>query len=175
MTQPPYLTLVDGDDRRSDPLSPPDPQESEFVPLPYYPWDERPSTVPLDHDECATAIHLAHGDAHVAAQLLKVPYIRLNRQLRASPRLARILTESLDQALAAAASLPIQTLFDPNADRRSREWASTKLLQSRLAIGHPLSPAPPTAAASASLTVNAQTKTITYRWKSDDDDEPPDG
>jgi hypothetical protein len=162
MDKPPYLTLV-------DPTTAPDPQAAEFTPLPYFPWDQRPDTVPLDADECATAIHLAHGDAHIAAQLLKVPTIRLNRMLRANPRLQRILTESLEVALAAAASLPIQTLFDPAADRRSREWASTKLLQSRLAIGHPLSPAPPTSAQTASLTVNAQTKTITYRWKSDDD------
>jgi hypothetical protein len=34
----------------------------EFEPLPYFPWDERPTSLPLTHDEAATAIFLAKGD-----------------------------------------------------------------------------------------------------------------
>jgi hypothetical protein len=45
----------------------------EFEPLPYYSWIERPASVPLTHDEAATAIFLARGDLSQAASLLKVP------------------------------------------------------------------------------------------------------
>jgi hypothetical protein len=160
----PYLTLV-------DPSSHPE-HDEEFAPLPYYPWDERPPTLPIDADEAATAIHLAHNLPD-AAQLLKVPEIRLKRLVRASPRLQRILEESFGLALDRAVAVPIRTLYNPNADQRALEWASTKLLQSRLAMGHPLSPAPP-----SSVQSNAQVQVtptrITFRWRTDADDAPDD-
>lgn len=156
----PYLTLVDP---TTDPI-----HDQEFAPLPYYPWDERPQTLQLEADEVATALHLAHGDLDQTALLLKVPIVKVNRALRSHPRLRTIQTEALEVALAKAASIPIRTLFNPSADQRSLEWASTKLLQSRLAIGHPLSPAPPSpGAAAASLTV--ANRSITFRWRTDAD------
>jgi hypothetical protein len=45
----------------------------EFEPLPYYSWTERPASVPLTHDEAATAICLARGDLSQAASLASVP------------------------------------------------------------------------------------------------------
>ena len=146
--------------------------EQEFAPLPFYPWDSRPPHLPLDHDEVASAIHLANGDLVRAAFLLKVPIVRINRSLRASPRLQRILDEALQVTLAKAASIPIQTLFDPEADTRRLEWASAHVLRSRLAQSHPLSPAPsqPTAH-QASLSINPQTRTISFRWRTDADDQ----
>lgn len=164
----PYLTLVDP--TTTDPA-----HDEEFAPLPYYPWDERPPTLPLSTEEAATAIHLAHGDIPLAASLLKTPHYRLARLIRASPRLTRIRDESFSLALDHAASIPIRTLFNPDADQRAKEWASTKLLQSRIAAGHPLSPAPPaTTQSNAQLTVNQATKTISFRWRTDADDEPRD-
>jgi hypothetical protein len=159
-----HLTLVDPNDAQSN--------DDEFVPLPYYPWDERPSTLAIDFDEAATAIHLAHGELQKAAALLKSPLHRLTRLVKASPRLQRIQQESFEHALIKAVAVPIDTLFSPDADQRAKEWASTKVLQSRLAMGHPLSPAPPSSAATA-LTVNTQSREIIFRWKSpasDDDD-----
>ena len=105
----------------------------------------------LTSDECATAIHLAHGDIPEAASLLKVPPVRLHRLLRGSPRLQRVLEESFALTLYRAVSVPIRTLHDPNADNRRLEWASTQVLKSRLAQGHPFSPAP----ASSLLSSNA--------------------
>lgn len=164
----PYLTLVDP--ATTDPA-----HDEEFAPLPYYAWDERPATLPLSTEEAATAIHLAHGDIPAAARLLKVPHFRLARLIRASPRLTRIRDESFSLALDHAASVPIRTLFNPDADQRALEWASTKLLQSRIAQGHPLSPAPPsTTVSNASLTANSVAKTITFRWRTDADDVPSD-
>jgi hypothetical protein len=157
----PHLTLVDPDARSND---------DEFVPLPYYPWDERPSTLAIDFDEAATAIHLAHGELQKAAALLKAPLHRLARLVKQSPRLQRIHAEAFEHALIRAVAVPIDTLFDPASDRRAKEWASTKVLQSRLAMGHPLSPAPPSTIASSSLTVNPAQRTLTFRWRTDDDD-----
>jgi hypothetical protein len=168
MDKLPHLTLV-------DPSFSAD-HDAEFLPLPYYSWDERPHTLPIDHDEAATAIHLAHGDPAHAARLLKVPAVRLNRMLRQSPRLQRVLEEERQVTNDVAASIPIQTLFDPNADARRLEWASTKVLQSRVAIGHPYSPAPATSiTANASLTANPVQRTITFRWRTDADPDPNDG
>jgi hypothetical protein len=164
MTDKPYLTLV-------DPSAHPE-LEAEFAPLPFYPWDERPSTLPIDQDEAATAIHLGHNLPKAAA-LLKVPEFRLRRLVNQSPRLTRILEESFGLALDRAVAVPIDTLFDPNSDQRAKEWASTKLLQSRLAIGHPLSPAPPSSTQSNAQVQVTPTK-ITFRWRTDADDLPSD-
>jgi hypothetical protein len=62
----------------------------EFVPLPFYPWLSRPETVPLDDDECATALFLAKGDVSAAADLLKVGPTRLKRSIRRCTRLQRL-------------------------------------------------------------------------------------
>lgn len=174
---PPYLTLV-------DPAAN-DPQADEFIPLPYYPWDERPSTLALDHDECATAIHLAHGSLQQAANLLKVPLHRLSRSVRSSPRLQKVQSEGLSLSVERAASKLIDALDDgewvTNAEtgertffpnHRRQEWAVNKLLASRAAMGHPLSPAPANSIQSnASLTLSQQgaQKSVTFRWKTADD------
>jgi hypothetical protein len=159
----PHLTLVD----------PSTEHDAEFLSLPHFSWDERPISLLLDADECATAIHLSHGEVAHAAELLKVPIVRLNRMVRGSPRLQRVLEEALQVALVKARSIPLRTLFNPEADQRALEWASTKVLQSRLAIGDPLSPAPSASIqANANLQVNAPSRTITFRWRTDADDVP---
>ena len=63
---------------------------SEFEPLPFYPFDERSLSLPLDVEEAATAIYLARGDIGAAAALLKVTPARLNRVVRGSLRLQRL-------------------------------------------------------------------------------------
>ena len=61
------------------------PSPEEFLLLPFYGWLERPPDLPIDSDEAATAIYLAHGDINAAAALLKVSPARLNRVVRPSP------------------------------------------------------------------------------------------
>jgi hypothetical protein len=34
------------------------PSPDEFFPLPFFPYKERPLTIPLDIEECATALYL---------------------------------------------------------------------------------------------------------------------
>jgi hypothetical protein len=63
---------------------------AEFVPLAFFPWDSRPESLPVDIEEAATAIFLAHGDIGAAAVLLKVSASKLNRIVRRCPRLQRL-------------------------------------------------------------------------------------
>jgi hypothetical protein len=167
---PPYLTLVDPTKHEHD-------HDAEFIPLPYYPWDERPPGVPLDSEEVATAIHLSDGSLPGCARLLKVPVVRVLRSLRASPRLQRIREEALQVALSKAEGHVIESIDaitptgDPHIARR--EWAATKLLQSRLAMGTTLSPGPAASVQSnASLTVNPSSRTLTFRWRTAADAAP---
>jgi hypothetical protein len=163
MADHPHLTLVDPSKSKE--------HDEEFIPLPFYPWDSRPPSLPLDPDECATAIHIAKGDIPAAAALLKVPEFRLNRQIRHHPRLQRVRDESLEIVHNRAASEYIQALDSPS-DRR-REWAAAKILATRSAASHPFAPAPaqPSAqSASLSLSNTAAGRTLTFRWKTDADE-----
>ena len=162
MDKPPHLTLV---------TSTPSEHDREFIPLPFYGWAERPSTLPLDPDECATAIHIAKGDIPAAAALLKVPEFKLNRMVRHHPRLVRVRDESLEIVHNRAASEYIQALDSPN-DRR-REWAASKILATRSAQSHPFAPAPaqPSAqSASLSLSSTVAGRTLTFRRRTDADE-----
>jgi hypothetical protein len=66
------------------------PTPDEFFPLPYFGWLKRPLDLPLDVEECATAIYLKNGDLDAAAARLKVTPARLDRVVRRSPRPMRL-------------------------------------------------------------------------------------
>ena len=66
------------------------PTPDEFLPLPYFGWLERPLSLPLDIEECATAIYLENGDLDAAAARLKVSRARLDRVVCRSSRLMRL-------------------------------------------------------------------------------------
>jgi hypothetical protein len=67
------------------------PAPDEFLPLPYFPWESRPETLPLDADEIATSLFLANGHLGKAAGLLKVSEMRLNRSIRGKQNLLRLI------------------------------------------------------------------------------------
>lgn len=158
----PYLTLVD--DREHD---------AEFIPLPFYSWDERPAHIALEVEECETAIHLAEGHLLRAAELLKVPLFRLNRAIVRHPKLQRIYQEAATLLAHRAASEYIEALASSN-DRR-REWASSKILASRAAQSHPFAPAPSQPnSASLALTETPTSRTLTFRFRTDQDPDPTD-
>ena len=163
----PHLSLV-------GPNHQPNEHDQEFIPLPFYPWDERPPALALDPDEVATAIHIAKGDLPAASALLKTPQFKLERILRHHPRLQRILNEELQIAVSKSRSELLTALESPS-DRR-REWAATKILASRIAQADPFAPAPaqPSAqSASLSLSSTAAGRTLTFRWRTDADDASP--
>jgi hypothetical protein len=167
MDKPPHLTLVTPTHTQSE-------HDQEFIPLPFYPFSERPPTLPLDPDECATAIHIAQGDLPKAADLLKVPQFKLEREVRRHPNLARILNEELQIAVSRSRS-ELLTALDSPSERR-REWAASKILASRIAQNDPFAPAPaqPSAqSASLSLTNTAAGRTLVFRWRTDADETQP--
>lgn len=166
MEKSPYLTVVDpGHNSQTD-------HDLEFVPLPYFPWDMRPSGHPLDAEECATALHLGHGNIQSAARLLKVPPHRLHRLVLATPRLQRVREEALELTLSAAEEVPIQTLFDDGADARRKEWASTAVLKSRLGRNSPLAPA--SGDTKADVVVGGGRIVLRWLGEGDDDGGSPD-
>jgi hypothetical protein len=67
------------------------PTPDEFVQLPYFGWDRRPDDLPLDADECATALFLAHGEVYAAAAMLKAPPRRLRQAIRKNANLQRLI------------------------------------------------------------------------------------
>jgi hypothetical protein len=67
------------------------PEADEFLPLPFFPWIERPQSIPLDVEEAATALFLENGDVGRAAERLRMTVGQLNRVIRKSPRLQRLI------------------------------------------------------------------------------------
>jgi hypothetical protein len=129
--------------------------EAEFVPLPYYPWPSRPSHLPIEVEEAATALYLAGGLVHRAAERLKVEPLKLVRLIGRSARLQR-----LHQELASLLNDKVHEeyirAFESTDDRR-REWVSTKVSQTAQFQSHPLAPRADHAPA---VTLNGPTRII---------------
>ncbi len=112
--------------------------DSEFLPLPYYPWDRRPSHQRIEEDEAATALYLAEGVIAQAAERLRVEPLRLTRAISRSPKL-RKLHEELVSLLNDKVHAEYLKAFLSDDDRR-REWAAAKLAQTKQFQAHPLAP-----------------------------------
>ena len=74
------------------------PDPSEFTPLPWYSWDARPDTVPLSLEEAETALFLDGGNVGKAAARLKITPAKLNRTIRKSPQLQRLIATLAETA-----------------------------------------------------------------------------
>ena len=132
MSDPPnHLKLV-------DPSANPLDIEAEFIPLPYYPWPVRPSHLPIDIEEAATALYLAQGLIGRAAERLKVEPLKLARLISRSARLTRLHAE-LASLLNDKVHEEYVKAFAGDDDRR-REWAAAKLSQTKQFQSHPLAP-----------------------------------
>lgn len=70
------------------------PLPDDLVALPTAPWDERPTEMPLDIEECRTALWLCHGNVVEAAELIKVKSQRLRTFIKGSEYLRREQEES---------------------------------------------------------------------------------
>ena len=83
-----------------------------YLPLPFYPWPERPARLPLDVEEAATSLFLAHGDINRAAERLRVTPARLNKCIRKSPRLIRLQARLTDAPEFGRRGAPLSVLRD---------------------------------------------------------------
>ena len=131
MTEPQnHLKLVDPS---TNPLD-----DAEFIPLPYYPWEVRPSHLPLDVEEVATSLYLSQGIIGRAAERLKVEPLKVVRAIARSARLTRLHAE-LASLLNDKVHEEYVRAFEATDDRR-REWAASKLSQTKQFQNHPLAP-----------------------------------
>lgn len=84
----------------------------DLVPLPTMPWDNRPDALPLDIEECRTAIWTARGNITEAAKYLKISSIRLRSFVRRSPYLSAELAEAGEQIKDLAENIVYEALTD---------------------------------------------------------------
>jgi hypothetical protein len=85
---------------------------TDLVPLPTAPWDERPAELPLDAEECRTALWLKRGNVLEASRLLKVDPSRLRRFVNKSARLREVEREAREQLADIAEANILDALTD---------------------------------------------------------------
>jgi hypothetical protein len=76
------------------------------------PYSERPAELPLDTEECRTAIWMAAGNISDAAKILKVTSIRLRNFVKKSPYLTAEMAEAHDRIVDIAESNVRDALTD---------------------------------------------------------------
>lgn len=92
---------------------------SDLVVLPTMPWPERPNELPLDNEECRTAIWMARGNITEAAAILKITSKRLRNFVKQSAYLSSELSEASEQLVDIAEKNVHEALTDEeDATRR---------------------------------------------------------
>src|SRR4249919_4067417 len=76
------------------------------------PYSERPIELPLDTEECRTAIWMAAGNITEAAKVLKVTSIRLRNFVKKSPYLSAEMQEAADRVVDIAEANVLNALTD---------------------------------------------------------------
>jgi len=76
------------------------------------PYGERPAELPLDVEECRTAIWMGRGNITEAAKLLKITSIRLRAFVKKSPYLTAEMQEAADRLVDIAESNVLDALTD---------------------------------------------------------------
>jgi len=85
---------------------------NDLVALPTMPYSERPSELPLDPEECRTAIWMASGNITEASKLLKISSIRLRAFVKKSPYLTAEMQEAADRLVDLAEANVLDALRD---------------------------------------------------------------
>ena len=85
---------------------------NDLVALPTMPYSERPPELPLDPEECRTAIWMAAGNITQAAKLLKITSIRLRNFVKKSPYLSSEIQEAADRVVDIAEANVLDALQD---------------------------------------------------------------
>ena len=92
------------------------------------PWAQRPAELPLNVEECRTALWRNRGNVTKAADLLKTTPERLRRFIRASPYLSAQQEEAQEQLLDVAEDNLYEALVD-NSDTVRRDMATKFVLK----------------------------------------------
>jgi len=102
---------------------------SDLVPLPTAPYEERPHSLPLDVEECRTALWLHRGNIPDAASQLKVTPSRLRNFVTNSPRLLAEQREAREQLADRAEQIVHEALYD-EVDSSRRDSMAKYVLNS---------------------------------------------
>lgn len=102
---------------------------SDLIALPTMPYDERPASLPMDIEECRTALWIVRGNVRDAAQLLKVSSLRLRNFIKTSRRLQDELKEMQDILLDLAEGVMYNALTseDPARQDAMARFVATNL------------------------------------------------
>jgi hypothetical protein len=84
----------------------------DLTPLPTAPYSERPDSLPLDIEECRTALWMYRGNVSSAAQRLKVTPSRLRSFIKKSPYLTNEMDEARQQLQDIAEDVVYEALTD---------------------------------------------------------------
>ena len=95
----------------------------DLIPLPTSPWVERPSAVPLDIEECRTALWMVRGNITEAAKLIKITPLRLRNFVSKSPYLSAEMQEAKDQLVDIAEDVVYEALTDEDDKTRKDSMA----------------------------------------------------
>lgn len=91
--------------------------------IPTAPWDERPDELPLDTQECRTALWMARGNVSEAAEILKVTSMRLRRFIKGSAYLTAEQDEARERIKDKAESIVVAALEDEQDHGRQDSMA----------------------------------------------------
>lgn len=94
------------------------------------PYDVRPAELPLDIEECRTAIWMSNGNISAAAEILKTDSGRLRKFVKNSPYLSMQMEEAAERKL----DLAEENLYDALTDTedKARKDAASKYVLSNL-------------------------------------------
>lgn len=95
----------------------------DLQPLSTQPWDQRPASLPLDIEECRTALWMAAGNVTEAAAILKISSSRLRNFIRCSPRLTEECREAREQLADTAEGVVREALADATDSSRRDQMA----------------------------------------------------
>jgi hypothetical protein len=129
---------------------------SDLVALPTMPYSERPAELPLDVEECRTAIWMAAGNISKAAILLKITSIRLRNFVKKSPYLSAEMQEAADRLVDIAESNVLDALTDEQDPSRRDTMSRFVLTNIGKAKGWGSGPASVSVKNSASGTIIVQ-------------------
>lgn len=101
---------------------------TDLVPLATSPWEVRPADLPLDIEECRTALWETQGNITKAAELLKVSPGRLRTFVKNSEYLTREALEAEEVIKDIAEGNIVEALSDP-ADAGRRDTMSRWFLE----------------------------------------------
>lgn len=130
---------------------------TDLVPIPTQPWDCRPDDLPLDIEECRTALWMCEGNITAAAALLKVDSRRLRSFVNSSKYLSDQAQEAREQLCDLAEGVVRDALQDEQDKSRRDTMARYVLTNLGSSRGYG-------AKGGKNLTINNQGGNISISW-----------